>query len=117
MISYFLENAENGNLYFSPYDIMKLGEQEADELSVKVLEQIVGQLQFSKKGATANGPPGQKMETSNPAGNQDVNTGFSLLPLGNGVTLEHNKVLGVVYNSENEEGANVPDDFAHLQSE
>ena len=45
------------------------------------------------------------METSK--GSTDVNTGFNILPLGNGVTADHNKVLGVVYKIEAEEGANV----------
>merc|ERR1711973_615035 len=58
------KGAENGNLYFTPYEILKLGEQEADEISLKVLEQIVGQLNFSKRGSsTANNAGAQKMET------------------------------------------------------
>merc|ERR1711973_755815 len=96
------KGAENGNLYFTPY-----------EISLKVLEQIVGQLNFSKRGSsTANNAGAQKMETSK--GSTDVNTGFNILPLGNGVTADHNKVLGVVYKIEAEEGANVPADFNHL---
>ena len=57
---------------------------------------------------------GMKQEAGNTK--QEINTGHADLPLKDGITSDHNKVLNVVLKIEAEEGAKVPDDFKHLGS-
>jgi len=105
------KNKNGEGFYFTAHDIKIAEKQQQDQMSVKYLETLMAQL----KGAAGrqNGGSATVQSTSN-GKKETVNTGHANLPLKDGISPDHNKVLAVVLGNELEEGAKVPEDFSHL---
>ena len=102
-------------MFFQAFVIRKMEKQEADQMSVFLIEAILAQINHKNGPKTEEFQPSSMNQQKDTKMNQNANQTIQL-PQVDGITSEHNQVLAVVVKSEVEEGAKVPDDFQHLKS-
>lgn len=100
-------------MHFTAFELRPIDKQHMAQMSVLMIESMNSQLKFS--GGSVNNTA--SVTTTASVKTEAVNTGHSDLPLKDGITSDHNKVLAVVLKIDAEEGAKVPEDFSHLGSE
>lgn len=104
----------NAGMFFQAFVIRKMEKQEADQMSVFLIEAILAQINHKNGPKTEEFQPSSMNQQKDTKMNQNANQTIQL-PQVDGITSEHNQVLAVVVKSEVEEGAKVPDDFQHLK--